>query len=111
MSLVAVTQAQGELGLIDRLAGRQLFRSLVKAVTLNHPLGTYADVPGEQSLQRSLVQAIAFDEVFREGTLIAVDAVNRAPEFMMSKQLIAERAQVDPAKLGDEQVAMKEVRL
>jgi 3-phenylpropionate/trans-cinnamate dioxygenase ferredoxin reductase subunit len=30
---------------------------------------------------------------------------------MMSKQLIAERARVDPAKLGDEQVAMKEVRL
>jgi 3-phenylpropionate/trans-cinnamate dioxygenase ferredoxin reductase subunit len=47
----------------------------------------------------------------RQGVLIAADAVNRAPEFMMSKQLIAERAQVDPAKLGDEQVAMKEVRL
>jgi 3-phenylpropionate/trans-cinnamate dioxygenase ferredoxin reductase subunit len=47
----------------------------------------------------------------RQGVLIAADAVNRAPEFMMSKQLIAERARVDPAKLGDEQVAMKEVRL
>jgi len=47
----------------------------------------------------------------RQGELVAVDAVNRAPEFMMSKQLIAERSQVDPAKLGDESVAMKDVRL
>jgi 3-phenylpropionate/trans-cinnamate dioxygenase ferredoxin reductase subunit len=46
----------------------------------------------------------------REGTLIAVDAVNRAPEFMMSKQLIAERARIDPARLGDESVAMKDMR-
>ena len=46
----------------------------------------------------------------REGTLIAVDAVNRAPEFMMSKQLIAERAKIDPARLGDESVAMKDMR-
>jgi len=46
----------------------------------------------------------------REGTLIAVDAVNRAPEFMMSKQLIAERAKIDPARLGNESVAMKDMR-
>jgi 3-phenylpropionate/trans-cinnamate dioxygenase ferredoxin reductase subunit len=46
----------------------------------------------------------------REGTLIAVDAVNRAPEFMMSKQLIAERAKIDPTRLGDEGVAMKDMR-
>ena len=47
----------------------------------------------------------------RQGELVAVDAVNRAPEFMMSKQLIAERSRVDPAKLSDERVAMKDVRL
>ena len=46
----------------------------------------------------------------RAGTLIAVDAVNRAPEFMMSKQLIAERAKINPARLGDEGVAMKDMR-
>jgi 3-phenylpropionate/trans-cinnamate dioxygenase ferredoxin reductase subunit len=46
----------------------------------------------------------------RGGVLIAVDAVNRAPEFMMSKQLIAERAKIDPARLGDEGVAMKDMR-
>jgi|FEC22Drversion2_1045045.scaffolds.fasta_scaffold00355_4 3-phenylpropionate/trans-cinnamate dioxygenase ferredoxin reductase component len=46
----------------------------------------------------------------REGTLIAVDAVNRAPEFMMSKQLIAERARIDPSRLCNESVAMKDMR-
>ena len=46
----------------------------------------------------------------REGKLIAVDAVNRAPEFMMSRQLIGERARIDPARLGDEGVAMKDMR-
>jgi 3-phenylpropionate/trans-cinnamate dioxygenase ferredoxin reductase subunit len=46
----------------------------------------------------------------REGSLVAVDAVNRVPEFMMSKQLIAERAKIDPARLGDEGVAMKDMR-
>ena len=46
----------------------------------------------------------------RDGALIAVDAVNRAPEFMMSKQLIAERAKIDPARLGDEGVAMRDMR-
>ncbi|MBV8191393.1 MAG: FAD-dependent oxidoreductase [Alphaproteobacteria bacterium] len=46
----------------------------------------------------------------REGQLIAVDAVNRAPEFMLSKQLIADRARPDPAKLADERVAVKDLR-
>ena len=46
----------------------------------------------------------------REGALIAVDAVNRAPEFMMSKQLIAERARLDPARLRDERVAVKDLK-
>ena len=46
----------------------------------------------------------------REGTLIAVDAINRAPEFMMSRQLIGERARIDPTRLGDEGVAMKDMR-
>ena len=46
----------------------------------------------------------------REGRLIAVDAVNRAPEFMLSKQLIADRARPDPTKLADERVAVKDLR-
>jgi 3-phenylpropionate/trans-cinnamate dioxygenase ferredoxin reductase subunit len=47
----------------------------------------------------------------REETLLAVDAVNRAPEFMMSKLLIAERTRVDPSRLGNERVAMKDMRV
>jgi 3-phenylpropionate/trans-cinnamate dioxygenase ferredoxin reductase component len=46
----------------------------------------------------------------RQGALIAVDAVNRAPEFMMSRQLIADRACLDPAKLRDETVAVRDLK-
>jgi 3-phenylpropionate/trans-cinnamate dioxygenase ferredoxin reductase subunit len=45
----------------------------------------------------------------KDGVLIAVDAVNRPPEFMMSKMLIAKRAKLDPARLADENINMKEV--
>ena len=46
----------------------------------------------------------------RQRHVLAVDAVNRAPEFMMSKQLIAERARLDPARLRDERVAVKDLK-
>lgn len=45
----------------------------------------------------------------KEGRLIAVDAVNRAPEFMMSKQLIAKQARIPADKLRDESINMKEM--
>lgn len=45
----------------------------------------------------------------KDGVLIAVDAVNRPPEFMMSKILIAQHAKLDPARLADESINMKEV--
>src|SRR5262245_32697569 len=64
VSLVAVAQIQGNRGLIDRRAGRQLFCGLMEPVTLDHPLGTYPDIPREQSLQRSYAQAVAVDKVF-----------------------------------------------
>jgi len=46
-----------------------------------------------------------------DGVLIAVEAVNRAAEFMMSKPLIAERARVDRCKLADERVPVKDSRV
>jgi 3-phenylpropionate/trans-cinnamate dioxygenase ferredoxin reductase subunit len=46
----------------------------------------------------------------KDGVLIAVDAVNRVPEFMTSRQLIAEGARLDPARLGDERIDMKSIR-
>ncbi|MFN3512086.1 MAG: NAD(P)/FAD-dependent oxidoreductase [Phenylobacterium sp.] len=39
----------------------------------------------------------------------AVEAVNAPPEFMMGKMLIANRKPVDPAKLADPSISMKEV--
>jgi 3-phenylpropionate/trans-cinnamate dioxygenase ferredoxin reductase subunit len=46
----------------------------------------------------------------RGGRLIATDAVNRAPEFMLSRQLIAEGASPDVAKLADESISVKDLR-
>ena len=45
----------------------------------------------------------------KEGRLIAVDAINRAPEFMMSKQLIAKGVSIPAEKLRDESINMKEM--
>lgn len=45
----------------------------------------------------------------KEGRLIAVDAINRAPEFMMSKQLIAKGVSIPAEKLKDENINMKEM--
>lgn len=45
----------------------------------------------------------------KEGRLIAVDAINRAPEFMMSKQLIAKGVSIPAEKLKDESINMKEM--
>lgn len=42
-------------------------------------------------------------------TVIAVDAVNRAPEFMMSKQLVHKKAKLDPARIADESIKVKEI--
>jgi len=45
----------------------------------------------------------------REGVLTAVEAVNAPPEFMGGRQMIGRQARVDPAKLADTAVSMKEV--
>ena len=39
--------------------------------------------------------------------VLAVDTVNRVPEFMLAKRLVAERVAVDPAQLADESVPLK----
>jgi len=43
----------------------------------------------------------------RDGVVIAVDAVNRAPEFMLGKRLISGRVAVDTDKLADDEISMK----
>lgn len=45
----------------------------------------------------------------RNGTLIAVDAVNSAPEFLASKKLIMTGAKLAPATLSDTSISMKDI--
>ncbi len=43
----------------------------------------------------------------RDGHVAAVDAVNAVPEYMIGRQLIAQKKPADPAKLADPAVPMK----
>ncbi len=45
---------------------------------------------------------------FHNGQLIAADCVNRPQEFMLSKRMIAEKIAVDPTRLADESIPVKE---
>ncbi len=45
----------------------------------------------------------------REGALIAVDAVNSPPEFIVGKKLVATAARVAPGELGDTSISMKDI--
>ena len=45
----------------------------------------------------------------KQGQVIAVDAVNRPPEFMTGKKLITEARPVDTARLADPAIPMKEL--
>ena len=47
----------------------------------------------------------------KDGRLAAVEAVNAPPEFMAGRQLIGQGRAVDPAKLADPAVSMREVAL
>jgi 3-phenylpropionate/trans-cinnamate dioxygenase ferredoxin reductase subunit len=41
--------------------------------------------------------------------VIAVDAVNSAPEFIVGKKLVAAQARVAPAELVDKSISMKDI--
>ena len=45
----------------------------------------------------------------RNGTLIAVDAINSPPEFLASKKLIMSGAKLAPGMLGDTSISMKDI--
>jgi len=45
----------------------------------------------------------------REGVMIACDAINRAPEHMMSRRLIAAKAKIPATRLSDENIKMKDM--
>ena len=63
----------------------------------------------------TLVQRGSMDEddfamfYLADGALIAVDAVNRPREFMACRKLVAENPRIDPDRLADESVPMKEM--
>jgi 3-phenylpropionate/trans-cinnamate dioxygenase ferredoxin reductase subunit len=43
----------------------------------------------------------------KDGVVIAVDAVNRQPEFMMARRMVSERLAVDASTLADESVNLR----
>lgn len=45
----------------------------------------------------------------KEGRVIAVDAVNSAPEYLVGKKLVAAKASVAPAELADKSISMKDI--
>jgi 3-phenylpropionate/trans-cinnamate dioxygenase ferredoxin reductase subunit len=45
----------------------------------------------------------------KEGRVIAVDAVNSAPEYLVGRKLVAAKAMVAPAELADKSVSMKDI--
>lgn len=46
---------------------------------------------------------------FKDGRLLAVDAVNRSQEFMLAKKLVADGARLDRDALADESISLKEL--
>jgi 3-phenylpropionate/trans-cinnamate dioxygenase ferredoxin reductase subunit len=61
-------------------------------------------------VQRGSMDADDFAMFYlREGVLIAVDAVNRPREFMACRKLVPQRPSIDPVKLADESIPMKEM--
>jgi 3-phenylpropionate/trans-cinnamate dioxygenase ferredoxin reductase subunit len=45
----------------------------------------------------------------KEGRVVAADAVNAAPEYMIGKKLVAASASVAPAELADKSISMKDI--
>ncbi|MDX2224464.1 MAG: FAD-dependent oxidoreductase [Rhodospirillaceae bacterium] len=66
--------------------------------------------PGDQVVIRGAMAERKFSACYlRDGVLVACHAVNQAKDFIQSKKLIAARASVDPARLADVSVALKDL--
>ena len=61
-------------------------------------------VRGDRTVNRTFA---AF--YLKNGIIIAVDAVNKAPEFMMGKRLIIDKVVVDKNKLADDNINIREL--
>jgi 3-phenylpropionate/trans-cinnamate dioxygenase ferredoxin reductase subunit len=57
---------------------------------------------------RGKPEARAFATFYlKDGVVIAVDAVNRQPEFMIARRMVSERLTPDPEQLADASVNLK----
>jgi 3-phenylpropionate/trans-cinnamate dioxygenase ferredoxin reductase subunit len=64
----------------------------------------------DQTIVRGDPNAHAFAVFYlKEGRLIAVDAVNSAPEYIVGKKLVAAKAAVAPGELADKSISMKDI--
>jgi len=62
----------------------------------------------DRMLLRGSLEQRSFSAFYLKGEqVLAVDTVNRVPEFMLAKRLVAERIAVDPDRLVDEGVPLK----
>ena len=67
-----------------------------------------------QGYDQAVVRGNPIDAEFsvfylREGTLIAVDAINSPREYMMGRKLVTEHAKPDPARIADTGISVKEL--
>jgi 3-phenylpropionate/trans-cinnamate dioxygenase ferredoxin reductase subunit len=63
----------------------------------------------DQQVLRGDPASRSFSVCYLKGSeLIAVEAVNHSKDYMAARKLIAERAQMNPAKLADPNLALKE---
>lgn len=64
----------------------------------------------DETLVRGDPQSRAFAVFYlKEGKVIAVDAVNSAPEYIVGKKLVASQARVAPSELVDKSISMKDI--
>jgi 3-phenylpropionate/trans-cinnamate dioxygenase ferredoxin reductase subunit len=62
----------------------------------------------ERFVLRGSIEQRSFSAFYLQGRrVLAVDTVNRIPEFMLAKRLVAERLPVDPERLADDSVPLK----
>jgi 3-phenylpropionate/trans-cinnamate dioxygenase ferredoxin reductase subunit len=64
----------------------------------------------DQQILRGDPQTRAFGVFYlKEGRVIAVDAVNSPPEYLVGKKLVAAKATVAPGELADKSISMKDI--
>jgi 3-phenylpropionate/trans-cinnamate dioxygenase ferredoxin reductase subunit len=64
----------------------------------------------DQQILRGDPQTRSFAVFYlKEGRVIAVDAVNSPPEYLVGRKLVAAKATVAPAELADKSISMKDI--